>query len=117
MSEPYDVNASLKALMEAVGLDESASYTILEAYVRQSKEILDIMEASVTQYRYDFENLKEQFHKLKGSSGNVRIIRIYDLAQNGEKRCRLRDLKGVAEVVKAIRKELTLLEAALSKGV
>ncbi|SHJ06401.1 PAS domain S-box-containing protein [Clostridium cavendishii DSM 21758] len=72
------IKNNIDYLIKETGLKEEDAKEILEEYIEQLPNLLsDISEAI---YRSDFNKLVALTHELKGSSGTLRIVSIYELA-------------------------------------
>ncbi len=55
---------------------------VLKTYVRQSEGLLDALQADFEQA--DWKNLREKLHALKGASGNLAMMPLYESVQQAE---------------------------------
>lgn len=99
----------IKNLSVSSGLDHETCELVLETYIDQSKEIVaglkELLQAE------DYGKLKDLFHKLKGSSGNVRFEEVRVLSEEAEGFARSGDAASLKEQIAKIDVLIQSMEA------
>jgi HPt (histidine-containing phosphotransfer) domain-containing protein len=96
-----------KKMAEDIGLDEDEFLDMVELYLETSYGDLNKLQAAANEN--DMEAVVERAHSLKGASGNMGFIEIYELAKGIEMNARDKNLKGGQEAIAAIREQLDSL--------
>jgi len=80
MSEFKNLNATqpidLPSALERIGGDESLLYELINIYIEDFLEKNDLLRKAID--HEDFTTIKEVGHSLKGSSGNLSLIHLYE---------------------------------------
>ncbi len=101
-----DVDYFSKAVtvfMEESGFDKETCVEILHGFCEHAQSLINEIEDNIN--NNNFENASVILHKLKGSSGNVRVKEIFRLVVEAEEAIRASDnnrLRGILEGVKKI---------------
>ena len=104
---------NLKKLGESLGLDEDEYFEMIELFFESGGADLKKLEAAVE--AGDAERGYAASHSLKGSSGSLGLMMIYEKATLIDDKLRRGNLDDVAEMVINLRKEYNLLVAAAGK--
>ena len=102
---------TLKALMDASGLDEETSAFVIKTYIAQSLEILNDVERAL---QAKDDQLPYLIHKLKGSSGNVRLFENMNLAIEAEAFATKGDISQVADCLRRFKRNILVLQSDFS---
>jgi len=97
----------IQKLCHDSGFDKEMAVFVIETYLKQTQEILTAAFETIRHMESDsYLKLEALMHKLKGSSGNVRAMRIMELsieAENFAKEKKIMDLEHkLSEVVEII---------------
>ena len=103
----------IKALGENLGLDEDEYLELLELLVDTGMTDLSNMEEGVK--AGDTDTAANAAHSIKGASGNLGVMEIYELARAVEAELRNNNLTAIEGPLKEIREKLETLEK-LVKG-
>ena len=96
-----------KELSEDLGLDEDEFLEMAELFLETGFSDLGKLRSAV-----DEENVQEVIetaHSIKGASGNMGFMEIFQVAKGVETKAREDNLEGAAEAVKFIKKNLDLI--------
>jgi HPt (histidine-containing phosphotransfer) domain-containing protein len=104
---------NLKKLGESLGLDEDEYLEMIELFFESGGADLKKLEAAVK--AGDAELGYTASHSLKGSSGSLGLMAIYEKTTLVDDKLRRGDLDGVTEMVVSLRKEYDLLLAAAGR--
>ena len=72
------ITHNIDYLIEATGLNKEDAKEILEDYIKCLPELLSGIQDAI--YNKDFNKLAGLTHELKGSSGSLRILSLYEVA-------------------------------------
>ena len=100
-----------KELAENLGLDEDEFLELMELFLETGFSDLDKFRSAV-----DEDNAQEVFeaaHSIKGASGNMGFMEIFEVAKEVEMKAREENLDGAAEAVKTIKENLDLIAETL----
>jgi len=104
---------TLKELGESLGLDEDEYNEMIAIFFESGSADLKKIEAAVA--RGDAKQGHAASHSLKGSSGSLGLIAIYEKTTIVDDKLRRGDMDGVAKMVVSLRKEYDQLVAAAGK--
>jgi len=104
---------NLKKLGESLGLDEDEYLEMIELFFESGGADLKKLEASIK--AGDAKLGYTASHSLKGSSGSLGLMMIYEKTTIIDDKLRRGDLDNVAEMVTSLRKEYDLLLAAAGR--
>ena len=103
----------IKALADDLGLDEDEYLELVDLLVDTGMVDLSNMESAVK--AEDADTAARAAHSIKGASGNLGIMDIYELAKAIEAELRNNNLTAIEGQLKEIREKLEILEK-LVKG-
>lgn len=103
----------IKALADNLGLEEDEYLELADLLVETGMVDLSNMESAVK--AGDSDTAAKAAHSIKGASGNLGIMDIYELAKTVEAELRNNNLAGIDSQLKEIRGKLATL-ANLVKG-
>ena len=92
---------------EDIGLDEDEFLEMTELYLETSHSDLNKLLASVLES--DIAEVVERAHSLKGASGNMGFVEIYEIAREIEMNARDKVLEGAEEAISTIREQLNFI--------
>ena len=87
----------LKELADNLGLDEEDFKELLELYVETTSA--DLQELRAALEAKDTEGIHKKAHSIKGSSGNLGLVELYDIAKAIDDRAREGSLDGLEDLV------------------
>ena len=102
---------NFKELAENLGLEEDEFQEIVELFLETSNADLNTLRSAID--REDTQQAVEVAHSIKGASGNLGFMAIYEVAKNVEMKAREKDLSGANEAVENIKKEVDRIAQAL----
>ncbi|MBW1768236.1 MAG: Hpt domain-containing protein [Deltaproteobacteria bacterium] len=100
-----------KELAENTGLDEDEFLEMVELFLEVGSSDLNKLQSAI-----DEENVQEVIeaaHSIKGASGNMGFMEIFEVAKGVEVKAREDSLDGAAEAVKSIKEKLDLIAETL----
>ena len=103
-----------KELAENTGLDEDEFLEMVELFLEVGSSDLNKLQSAI-----DEENVQEVIeaaHSIKGASGNMGFMEIFEVAKGVEVKAREDSLDGAAEAVKSIKEKLDLIAQTLRNG-
>ncbi len=103
----------IKALAENLGLEEDEYLELVDLLVETGMVDLSNMESAVNSG--DADAAAKAAHSIKGASGNLGIMDIFELTKSVEAELRNNNLAGIEDQLKEIRDKLETLEK-LVKG-
>ena len=103
----------IKALADNLGLEEDEYLELAELLVDTGMVDLSDMESAVQ--AGDSDAAAKAAHSIKGASGNLGIMDIYELAKAVETELRNNNLAGIDSQLKEIREKLESLEQLVKK--
>lgn len=103
----------IKALADNLGLEEDEYLELADLLVETGMVDLNNMESAVK--TGDYDTAAKAAHSIKGASGNLGIMDVYELAKAVEAELRNNSLAAVDGQIKEIREKLEAL-AKLVKG-
>jgi len=104
---------NIKELAENLGLEEDEYLEILELFIDTG--MADIEKLSSAIEEGNTEEASQAAHSLKGASGNLGLMEIYDVALKSEEAARNNSLDGLAESVQTLKEELNSLAEVTRK--
>ena len=96
-----------RKMAEDIGLDEDEFLEMTELYLETSYADLSQLLTSVKEQNID--EVVERAHSLKGASGNMGFVEIYEAAREIEMNARDKTIEGAEEAIAAIREQLDFL--------
>ena len=96
-----------KKMGEGIGLDEDEFLELTELYLETSYSDLNKLLVSVKES--DIAEVVERAHSLKGSSGNMGFVEIYEIAKEIEMNARDKVFEGAEEAISTIREQLDFI--------
>ena len=99
------------ALAENVGLEEDEFIEMAELFVETSVSDLQRLQSAVDQE--NMEEVLEAAHSIKGASGNMGFMEIYEVARGLEMNARENKLDGAVEAVGSIKEKLDLIRGTI----
>ena len=98
---------NIKELAENLGLGEDEYLELIELFIDTG--IVDVEKLRSAIEEGDAEEAANAAHSLKGASGSLGLMEIYDLAMKTEKEARNNSLDGLAESVQTLKGQLNSL--------
>ncbi|OJV62760.1 MAG: hypothetical protein BGO41_00030 [Clostridiales bacterium 38-18] len=96
-------------LAEATGFDLQTSELVINTYIDQTQGIIEDLNNSIEQLMNEKANealiahIARQAHKLKGSSGNVRELKMMAMAEQTELACKSSKIEALFPIIKQMR--------------
>lgn len=106
---------TLEGLMALTGVDKETALDILSMYLRQTGISLAEIQVAFEETPPQWQIIKNLFHKIKGSSGNVRQELLYELAIMGESASKNENLQELSSILRKARTLQHKLAEALEK--
>ncbi len=103
----------IKELAENLGLEEDEYLELIELFVDTGKVDVEKIRSAVEEG--NAEEAANAAHSLKGASGSLGLMEIYDLALKTEKEARNNSLDGLAESVQTLKGQLDSLAGIARK--
>jgi len=107
----YDMN--FDRLAERLGLETEEYLELAELFLETGSSDLGILKSAVEQGNIE-ETIKAA-HAIKGSSGNLGLMDIYETAKGIEQGARGNSLEGAGQAVEAIQGEIEILARYISQ--
>ena len=104
---------NIKELAERLGLEEDEYLELIELFIDTGSADLERFRAAIEDG--DGEEAAQAVHSLKGASGNLGLMDIYDLARESEEKARSNSLDGLGESLEFLRQKLDALSEAARK--
>ena len=104
---------AFKEQAENLGLEENEFLEILELFLETGFSDLSKFRSAVNEG--NAPEVVETAHSIKGASGNMGFMELFEVAKEVEMKAREDNLEGAAEAVKFIKKELGLIAETLNK--
>ncbi len=104
----------LEKLAERLGLDVEDIRELLELYVETTTS--DLAELKEAIEAKDARLVHEKAHSIKGSSGNLGLDEMYELAKEIDDRARGNSLDGLNEMIQALEEKFNSLVEDFEKG-
>ena len=98
---------NIKELAENLGLEEDEYLEILELFLDTGMVDIDKLRSAIEEE--NAEEAAQAAHSLKGASGSLGLMEIYDLAMKSEEEARNNSLDGLAEYVQTLKEQLNSL--------
>ena len=98
---------NIKELAENLGLEEDEYLEILELFLDTGMVDIDKLRSAIEEG--NAEEAAQAAHSLKGASGSLGLMEIYDLAMKSEEEARNNSLDGLAEYVQTLKEQLNSL--------
>ena len=100
-------------LAEDLGLEEEEYLELIELFLESGTSDLNQLQAAIEEG--DAEKAARAAHSLKGASGNLGLIELYEVAKTIEADARNNCMKEMAEPVQVLEKKLGVI-AELARG-
>ena len=89
----------VKKLAENLGLDLEDFYELFELYMEVTSSEFQELKAALRDG--DAERVHEKAHSIKGSSGNLGLDELYELAKQIDDRARVNSLNGLEDLLRS----------------
>ena len=93
-----------KELAENLELEEDEFLELVELFLETSASDLSTLQSAIIEE--NAEKVIEAAHSIKGASGNMGLMDIFEAAKGVETRARDNDLEGIAESSQELKKKL-----------
>jgi HPt (histidine-containing phosphotransfer) domain-containing protein len=94
-----------------LGLEEDEYLELIKLLIETSRADLEGIEASIREQ--DSDEVANRLHSIKGATGNLGLMEIYDLAKQGEQIARDNAMDQLSDIVQGLKTRLnSLAEAA-----
>ena len=100
-------------LAEDLGLEEEEYLELIELFIESGTSDLNQLQTAIDEG--DAEKAARAAHSLKGASGNLGLMELYEVAKTLEADASNNRLNGMAEPVQVLKKELGVI-AVLARG-
>ena len=102
---------NIKELAENLGLEEDEYLEIIELFIDTGMADIEKLRTAIEEG--NAEEAAQAAHSLKGATGNLGLMEIYDVARKSEEEARNNSLDGLAESVQTLKGQLdSLVEVA-----
>lgn len=101
----------LKTPAQRLGLDAEEYIELIELFLETGGNDLKELESAVS--NKDAQTAAERSHSLKGASGNLGLVEIYEKAKEIEERSRDNKIEGIENLIVEIRQYFKRIESAL----
>jgi len=98
---------NFKELAENLGLEEDEYLELVKLLIETSRTDLEGTEAALR--AKDSDEVANRLHSIKGASGNLGLMEIYDLAKQGEQIARNHALDHLPDIVQGLKARLNSL--------
>ncbi|MBN2419264.1 MAG: Hpt domain-containing protein [Deltaproteobacteria bacterium] len=98
---------------QKLGLDLDEYIELIDLFLETGGEDLRGLEDALM--NNDIQRMAERSHSLKGASGNLGLVEIYEKAKDIENRSRENNLKGIEIAIEKIKEQIKEIETALEK--
>ena len=98
---------NIKELAENLGLEEDEYLELLELFIDVGMADIEKLRSAIEEG--NAEEAAQAAHSLKGASGNLGLMEIYDVALKSEEEARNNSLNGLAESVQTLKGQLDSL--------
>ena len=98
---------NIRELAENLGLEEDEYLEILELFLDTGMIDIDKLRSAIEEG--NAEEAAQAAHSLKGASGNLGLMDIYNVALKSEEEARNNSLDGLAESVQTLKEQLNSL--------
>jgi len=98
---------NIKELAENLGLEEDEYLELLELFIDVGMADIEKLRSAIEEG--DAEEAAQAAHSLKGASGNLGLMEIYDVALKSEEEARNNSLDGLDESVQTLKGQLDSL--------
>lgn len=109
---PKDIENIIQKLVEELEFTKKEAIEFFAEYLESLPETIDELEKTVSEE--DYEQLKKSAHKLKGSSGNLRIEKIHQLSLELETEALAQNKEACIRLIDEIKNHLHHLSFLLS---
>ena len=96
---------------QRLGLDVDEYVELIELFLQTGGEDLNGLENALL--KNDAKTMVERSHSLKGASGNLGLVEIYEKAKDIENRIRENNFEGIEDTVNEIKQYIKNIVAAL----
>lgn len=104
---------NIKELAEKLGLEEDEYLEILELFIDTGMVDIEKFRSAIKEG--NAEEAARAAHSIKGASGNLGLMEIYDVARKSEEEARNNSLDGLAESVQTLKEKLNSLAEVTRK--
>ena len=94
----------IKSLSENIGIDEDTYLIILDKFYERTIEDMDVIETAMDECKSD--QAARGAHSIKGSSGNLGLDDIYELAKEMEEKARSNLLEEIPPLMLLLREKI-----------
>lgn len=102
-----------KELAGNLGLEEGEFLELVELFIEKGGSDLDMLQSALDQG--DTEKILEAAHSIKGASGNLGFMEIYEVAKNVELNARNQIIDGTPGALQLMRRGIDLISAETTK--
>jgi HPt (histidine-containing phosphotransfer) domain-containing protein len=100
-----------KELSDALGLDESEYIELLHLFVESGKSDLEKLQTALADL--DFQQIIQSAHTLKGASGNLGLLDIYEAAAQIERNAAGRQIEMLTQQVQLIADQMKAIASCV----
>jgi len=104
---------NIRELAENLGLEEDEYLELLELFIDTGMVDIEKLRSAVKEG--NAEKAAQAAHSIKGASGNLGLMEIYDVARKSEEEARNNSLGELAESAQKLQKQLDSLAEAARK--
>ena len=104
---------NIKELAENLGLEEDEYLELFELFLDTGMADIEKLRSAIEEG--NAEEAARAAHSLKGASGNLGLMEIYDVALKSEEEARNNSLDGLAESVQKLKEQLDLIAEVAGK--
>ena len=104
---------NIKELAENLGLEEDEYLELLELFIDTGRADIEKLRSAIS--GGNAEEAAKAAHSLKGASGNLGLMEIYDVALKSEEKARNNSLDGLAESVQKLEEQLDSIAETAGK--
>ena len=102
-----------KELAENLGLEEDEFLELVELFIEKGSSDLDMLQSALDQG--DTEKILEAAHSIKGASGNLGFMEIYEVAKSVEMNARQQIVDGTPGALQSMRRGIDLISAETTR--
>ena len=104
---------NIKELAENLGLEEDEYLELIELFIDTGMTDLDKLKSAIEEGNADEATMAA--HSIKGASGNLGLMEIYDVARKSEEEARNNSLIELAESTQTLKEQLVSLAEVARK--
>ena len=101
-----------KELAEKIGLEEDEFMELVELFISTSTSDLSKLQSAVN--KGNVQEVVEAAHSIKGASGNMGFLEVYEAVKGLEMNARENNLEGAEDGIRIIKERLDLISGAMS---